>query len=180
MRHRLPTLIVLLAAAGTALLGCASRAAKPPPLYPGVSGIRWTQDFGIHKGHCDRAAISTRTVNYTLLGAEDRDNRGAAMLIGATIDDLVAGKLGYDLDGGDRACLGEVLEIGRAGRRVMWDNLATGVHYEVTPAREHEEIGGLCRRFKLLAVANTGKSKRHATACEKGAGLWQLSNASRL
>lgn len=180
MRHRLPALIALLVVATTALTACASHKPKPARLYTGVSGIRWTSDFGVASGHCDRAAISTRTVNRTVLGNEDRDNRGAAMLIGATIDDLVAGKLGYDLDGGDRACLGHVLEIGRSGRRVVWDNFATGVHYEVTPQSEHDEIGGLCRRFKLVAVANTGKSKRKATACEKGAGLWQLSRSSRL
>ena len=168
--------------AGALLAACASHGSKPKPAphYDGYSGIRWTQDFGVVHGHCDRVSISTRTVNRTVLGTEDRDNRGAAMLIGSTIEDLVAGKLGYDLDAGDRACLGEVMEIGKSGRRVSWDNLTTGVHYEVTPQDPHVEIGGLCRHFKLRAVADTGKSKRTATACDKGAGLWQLSRASKL
>jgi surface antigen len=175
MRNRLPTIALplLLLVAG-AVLATASAAAKRH-YYVGVSGIRWTQDFGVLSGQCNRAAISTRTVNRTLMGNEDRDNRGAAILIGSTIEDLVSGRLGYELDAGDRACLGEVMELGKTGHKVVWDNLGQDVHYEVTPEEAHIEISGACRRFKLVVIADSGRSKRRATACEKGAGLWQLS-----
>ncbi len=163
---------VLLAAATVGAV--AADRARPARAYVGYSGIRWPQDFQVMSGHCDRDAISTRTRNRTAFGTQDRDNRGAAMLIGATIDDLIGGPLGRELDAGDRACLGHVLEIGKSGRRVVWENALTGVHFEVTPGAPRDEIGGACRTFKLVAEANTGRSKRQATACEKGAGLWQL------
>ena len=149
--------------------------AKKHRSYPGYSGIAWPDDFGVMSGHCDREAISTRTRNRTAFGSEDRDNRQAGMLIGATIEDLIRGALGRELDSGDRACLGHVLEIGKSGHTVRWDNAASGVHYEVVPHDAHDEVGGSCRTFRILATAGEGRSKRKATACEKGGGLWQLS-----
>ena len=174
MRSRAQALGAALLAA-LAIAGAAQAAAKKHRTYAGYSGIRWDQDFGVMAGRCDRDAISTHTRNTTAFGSEDRENRGAGMLIGASINDLVAGALGRELDAGDRACLGHVLEIGKSGRRVRWDNAVSGVHYEVVPAEAHDEVGGSCRTFKLRVTASTGKSKRKATACEKGGGLWQLS-----
>jgi surface antigen len=156
-----------------------SSGTKHPDFFVGYSGTRWERDYDVLSGHCDREAIGVVFGHPAgaMLGASfaPRENRAAATLIGATLDSLVASKVGQILDAGDRACLGHALEIGRAGRRVVWDNPATGVHYEMVPDDGRSDFGGFCRDFKLVAAASAGKSKRHGTACEKGPGLWQLS-----
>jgi len=178
MRHCAP-LLVLLATA------CASHGpATQPPIkhvdYVGYSGAHWPQDFDVSSGRCDRAAIGgavlgTGTGVLLTHSNVPRDNRASATLIGAKVGALVGRKVGEAIDDGDRACLGHALEIGRAGRRVAWDNPVTGVHYEIVPDEGHSDIAGLCRNFKLKARSALGKSKRHGTACERSPGLWQLS-----
>jgi surface antigen len=177
------TLIVaaLIVASPGSPAGEASHASSGTPhkdFFVGYSGTRWERDYDVLSGRCDREAIGAfGPAPGALLGASfaPRENRAAATLIGAALDSLVAGKIGQVLDTGDRACLGHALEIGRAGHRVVWDNPATGVHYEIVPDDGHTDLGGFCRNFKLVAAASSGKSKRSATACEKGPGLWQLS-----
>ncbi|HUK00869.1 MAG TPA: RT0821/Lpp0805 family surface protein [Steroidobacteraceae bacterium] len=171
------TRICLIASAALAVCSGAALAADSRP-YLGYSGAHWDKDYQILSGHCDRAAIGAvfDGAGGSVLGAraERRENRAAATVIGASMDQLVGRKVGTELDAGDRACIGHTLEIGKAGKHVAWDNLASGVHYQVTPEDARTDIAGLCRRFKVVAVGATGKSKRHGTACEKSPGLWQL------
>jgi len=152
---------------------------KHAVLYVGNSGANWQRDYGVRKGHCDRVDIGTpaEPPRELPLGIQPQpiENREAATLIGGKIDALLAAPMQRELDTGDRACLAHALEIGKPGKRVVWDNVATGVHYEMVAEPAYDGIGGVCRRFKLRAAASTGKSKRQATACAKSAGLWQLS-----
>ena len=178
MTRRVPFVAVLLAAALTvpALSDGAGRG-KQPEYYLGYSGTHWPQDYNVMAGHCDREAIASFADPRAgvLSTRSPRDNRAAATLIGASIDELIGSNLGREIDDADRACLGHVLEIGRSGHRVVWDNTATGVHFEMVPDDGHSWVAGVCRDFKLAARSSSGKSKRHATACQHGAGLWQLS-----
>jgi len=179
MRHAAALLVILLAAA------CASRPpstahahSKHVGLYVGYSGARWEQDFDVTSGYCDRATIGTLvhygTGGLLAPGTTQRENRASATLIGAGVGDLVGRKVGEQIDEGDRACLGHALELGRAGKHVVWDNTLTGVHFELVPDDGHSDIAGLCRGFKLKARTDLGKSKRHGTACERSPGLWQM------
>jgi hypothetical protein len=162
----------------------AQATASPPPAAPktgdfrGYSGIHWPTDFDVRKGHCDRERITEnprRSDAIASLGQRRELNRSAAMLVGARLPDLLPSSLGAELDEGDRACMGQVLELGASGRWVSWDNGATGIHYEMQPDAGRDGIAGACRAFFLRASGNYHRAKRTAMACESGPGLWKLS-----
>lgn len=146
--------------------------------FRGFSGTRWASDFGVRSGHCDRQRIATspqRGDAIASLGQRRALNRHAAMLIGAGVPDLLPTAFGAELDEGDRACMGQVLELAASGLWVSWDNSATGIHYEMRPDAGRDGIAGACRAFRLKAAGNYQHVKRDAMACETGPGLWQLS-----
>jgi hypothetical protein len=186
----------MLLAAALAFSGClavgllpgATAVAQAPPAsapaapksgdFRGYSGVHWPSDFEVRKGHCDRERITEnpqRSGAMASLGQRRELNRTAAMLVGARIPDLLPSSLGAELDEGDRACMGQVLELGASGRWVRWDNGATGIHYEMRPDAGRDGIAGSCRAFRLKASGNYQHAKRKAMACESGPGLWQLS-----
>ena len=146
--------------------------------FRGYSGIRWPSDFQVRSGHCDRRSIMEsprRREAIASLGERRALNRTAALLIGARVSNLLPSEVGPEVDEGDRACMGQVLELGASGHWVKWDNGATGVHYEMRPDAGRDGIAGACRAFRLKASGNYEKVKRDAMACESGPGLWQLS-----
>jgi hypothetical protein len=147
--------------------------------FRGYSGTHWASDFDVRKGHCDRKRITespSRSDAMASLGQRRAMNRNAAVLIGAKVPDLLPSNLGVELDEGDQACIGEVLELGASGREVSWDNDATGMHYEMWPDSGRDGIAGTCRGFHLKASGNYQHVTRNALACESGPGLWQLSD----
>jgi hypothetical protein len=156
-----------------------ARAPLPPPGdFRGFSGTHWPWDFDVRSGHCDRRRITEsprRGDAIASLGQRRSLNRSAAMLVGAQLPDLLPTKLDAEVDEGDRACMGQVLELGASGRWVRWDNSATGMHYEMRPDAGRDGIAGACRSFHLKAAGNYQHAKRKAMACESGPGLWQLS-----
>jgi hypothetical protein len=78
------------------------------------------------------------------------------------------------MDEGDRACMGQILELGASGSWVRWDSTA-GIHFRMRPDAGRDGITGACRGFKLKASGNYQHATRRAMACETGPGLWQLS-----
>lgn len=169
------------------VIGCCSAAAQdaptgPPPAragdFRGYSGVHWPSDFDVRAGRCDRGRITQspqRSDAIASLGMRRSLNRSTALLIGARVADLLPSAVGAEVDEGDRACMGQVLELGASGRWVRWDNGATGVHYEMRPDAGRDGIAGACRAFRLKASGNEQRVKRNALACETGPGLWQLS-----
>jgi hypothetical protein len=146
--------------------------------FRGYSGVHWPTDFDVRKGQCDRERITDNPRHrdaMASIGQRRELNRTAAMLVGARVPDLLPTKLGAELDESDRACMGQVLELGASGRWVRWDNGATGIHYEMRPDAGRDGIAGACRAFRLKASGNYQHAKRNAMACESGPGLWQLS-----
>jgi hypothetical protein len=177
MRTRCVSLSLLILAAATTIAAAAPLHLAKQTGFVGYSGTRWLSDYNVRKGHCDLKAISDtgpRPSPLLDLGAPRPANRAAAVLIGAKTDELVPSSVGGEPDDADRACIGHVLELGKSGKTVSWDNGSTGMHYEVTPDAGRDGIAGACRGFKLKAALNTVHSKRRAMACEKGPGLWQL------
>jgi hypothetical protein len=154
-------------------------AAAPSGDFRGYSGIHWPSDFQIRSGHCDRERITEsprRSDAVASLGQRRSLNRTAALLVGARIPDLLPSNLGAELDEGDRACIGQVLELGASGHWVKWDNGATGVHYAIRPEPGRNGIAGSCREFRIRASGNYEHAKLTAKACESGPGLWQLTD----
>jgi hypothetical protein len=164
--------------AANALAQDAAAAAPKPGNFRGYSGTHWPSDFDVRSGHCDRARITSsprRSDAIASLGERRSLNRTAAMLVGARVGDLVPSAIGAEVDEGDRACMGQVLELGASDKWVKWDNGATGIHYEMRPDAGRDGIAGACRAFRLKVSGNYQHTKRKAMACESGPGLWQLS-----
>jgi hypothetical protein len=166
------------ATAAAQATAAAAPAAPKSGDFRGFSGVHWPLDFDVRKGHCDRERITEnprRSGAMASLGQRRELSRSAAMLVGARLPDLLPTSLGAEVDEGDRACMGQVLELGASGRWVSWDNGATGIHYEMRPDAGRDGIAGACRAFRLKASGNYHRAKRTAMACESGPGLWQLS-----
>jgi hypothetical protein len=171
---------LLLVSAWAAAQDGSAPAPTPPRSgdFRGFSGVHWPSDFGVRAGQCDRNRITEnprRSDAIASLGQRRALNRSAAMLVGGRIPDLLPAKLGAEVDEGDRACMGHVLELGASSRWVRWDNGATGLHYEMRPDTGRDGIAGSCRAFRLEVSGNAAHAKLKAMACETGPGLWQLS-----
>lgn len=159
--------------------GADADAAAPTGDFRGYSGVHWPTDFDVRSGHCDRHRITQsprRGDAVASLGQRRPLNRTAALLVGPGVAALLPGAVGAEVDEADRACMGEVLELGASGRWVRWDNGTTGVRYEMRPDAGRDGIAGSCRAFRLKVTGNSQHVKQTALACETGAGLWQLSN----
>lgn len=179
--HTTPKPILVSALLLAAMLGgtaAAADAAPPAGNYRGFSGTHWPSDFEVRAGHCDRNRITEvprRSDAIASLGQRRALNRTAAMLIGAKVGDLLPPKFDAEIDEGDRACMGQVLELGASDKWVKWDNGATGIHFEMRPDAGRDGIAGACRAFRLKVSGNYQRTKRKAMACLSAPGLWQLS-----
>ncbi len=157
----------------------APTAAPPAGNFAASQERAGASDFDVRSGHCDRKRITEnprRSDAVASLGQRRLVSRNSAVLIGAKLSDLLPSALGADLDEGDQACMGQVLELGASGHWVRWDNGATGLHFEMRPDAGRDGIAGACRGFRLKASGNEQHAKRKAMACETGPGLWQLSS----
>jgi surface antigen len=146
--------------------------------YVGYTGEHWERDYDVLSGRCNRQAIGA-VVGGVVGGSianrvADPENRAVATLIGAAIGALVGGKVGHELDEADRGCFGHALEIGEAGRRVVWINEATHVRYELSPGEGRDRNGASCRTFTITAVDGRDKSSRSGLACRTQPGAWQI------
>lgn len=184
-----PTLLALTALLAAAWMG--SALADPPahapahgwrkqhdPYYVGYTGTKWERDYDVLSGRCDREAVGAVLGGVVggVIGSRvgDREHRTVATILGAAVGALIGAKIGRELDAGDRACVGHALEIGKAGRRVMWENAASGIRYELTPGAGRKSGAATCRDFTLVAVAGAEKSSRRGTACQSEPGVWRI------
>lgn len=151
--------------------------AKHDARYVGRSGTEWESDYDIASGRCNREAIATvvgGAVGGVIAARVADENREVATLIGAAAGALIGNRIGRKLDEADRSCIGHALEIGEAGRPVVWTNDATGVRYELSPGADRERNGAACREFTLAAVADRQRSSRRGLACRSDSGIWRI------
>ncbi len=153
---------------------------KNDPHYVGYTGTRWERDYDIHLGRCNREAVGAVLGGVVggVIGSRvsEGDNRTVGTVIGAALGALVGAKIGREMDEGDRACIGHALEIGSAGRRIVWENAATGVRYELIPGEGSKSGSGACRDFTLMAVQGSQKASRRASACQSSPGVWRIND----
>lgn len=145
--------------------------------YVGHSGREWQHDFDIVSGRCNREAIGTvigGVVGGVIGSRAGTENRTVATIVGAAAGALLGNRIGRELDEADRSCFGHALEIGVAGRPVLWTNAATGVRYELSPGADRRRNGITCREFDIVAVAGREKSSKAGLACEAQPGVWQV------
>ncbi|MCP5327107.1 MAG: hypothetical protein H7A18_02675 [Sinobacteraceae bacterium] len=158
----------------------------------GYGGMRWSTDYGIGAGRCDRESIVLDNSNAprTLVQRheENLQNRSVG-IIGASSGSgvLLGTRLGGRLDQRDRHCLGHVLELGAVGREVSWTNPTTRQSHivvvsEYTPTRSTPTGAGhaakdRCRVLLLTTVAAgvavRGPAQR-LVACQANPGVWSI------
>ncbi len=192
--------MALLGAIGLGVCSVATgvAAASPPSAAPsassdtgyvGYAGRRWSTDYGVGRGGCERDRVlvhasgagndlvtrhqehlRNRTVG--IIGAES-----AALLLSTRLPRTVG-----RLDARDRACLSQVLEFGSPGRDVSWDSREAGVRYVATlrdeplPAAQSRCRVLLLVRLPVTAPAATPLTSRRDVerfvACDTGGGAW--------
>lgn len=160
--------------------------------YAGYGGTRWSTDYGIASGRCDRDAIGVdaNSPGQTLVQRHEENLKNRSVgIIGATAGTglLLSTRLGGRLDERDRRCLGHVLELGRVGQSVVWTNGATRQTYavavtEYTPSSAVPSGAGpgtqdRCRVLLLTTLA-AGAGGRGNTetliACQANPGVWSI------
>jgi len=151
---------------------------KHDPEYVGYTGTRWERDYDIGSGRCNRDAIGAVLggVAGAAVGSQigDGNGRTVAIIVGAAVGALIGSRIGRSLDDGDRACIGHALEVGAAGRNVVWQNAATGVNYTVVPGSGSKNGASTCRNFTLVALGGGKKSTQQGVACQSKPGVWQI------
>lgn len=162
--------------------------------YTGYGGTRWSTDYGIGAGRCDRDQIVVEATGsgQTLVQRHEENLKNRSVgIIGATGGTgllLSTRTIGRGrLDERDRRCLGHVLELGSPGQKVGWTNGGTRQSYAVV-VTEYSPSGAVpsgarpgsrdrCRVL-LLTTVGAGTSARSSTdkliACEANPGVWSI------
>ena len=135
-------------------------------------GDEWERDYGVvSTGRCDTRAVlgAVGAVTGGLLANQNASgpDRGVATILGALAGGLIGGAVGDAIDDGDRACIGQSLELVPFGRPVVWVNPRTNISWRVVPIRD---VSPRCREFDLY------RSRRHerVVACRRGRGDWEF------
>jgi surface antigen len=168
--------LICLLGAGTALADPPSQApahgwrAKHDPYYTGYSGKQYKADYGILSGSCNRDAIGAVLggASGAVIGGQvaGKDDQAVGMVIGAVLGAVLGHAIGEELDKNDRACMGQALELGKAGVPVVWGHDAHRFHF--TPGGN---AAGGCRYATL--VMDNHKPKQ-VTACPNRQGEWKF------
>jgi surface antigen len=151
---------------------------KHDPEYVGYTGTKWSRDYDVASGRCNReeiGAVLGAAVGGVIGSRTSDDHRTVATILGAAVGGLIGAKIGRELDEADRGCFGHVLEIGQAGRAVAWTNSRTGVSYVLVPGAGKKVEGKPCRNFVLTATRDGQKDRKTGTACQTGVGEWRNS-----
>lgn len=151
---------------------------KHDAYYVGYSGTTWERDYEVTSGRCNREEIGAVIggVAGAIVGSRvsSPENRTVGTIVGAAVGALLGSRIGREIDEGDRACFGHVLEIAPPGDRVTWDNRATGVSYVLVPGQGRKQGASMCRDFTLIASAGSREAKRSGSACQTSRGVWNI------
>jgi surface antigen len=151
---------------------------KNDPEYVGYTGTKWSRDYDVASGRCNReeiGAVLGGAIGGVIANRNSDEHRVVATILGAAAGALIGAKIGRELDDGDRGCVGHVLELGEPGRRVIWANSRTGVSYALVPGEGKKLQGKPCRNYTLTATRNGQKEEKRGTACQVGIGEWTFS-----
>lgn len=150
--------------------------AKHDPYYLGFTGKRWSKDYGILSGRCDRVAVGA-ILGGAVGGAVGSqvgtgDTRRIAILIGTAAGAILGAEISRNMGSADEACLAHGLELGRSGQPIFWDTGAGGGRYTLTPG---DVLTGspTCRRF-TLTFSGAPHETRRGIACRDASGGWSL------
>ena len=144
--------------------------------YHGYGGDDWDDDYGVvRSGRCNTDAVLgvTGAVTGAIIGNRTAraENRGIATVIGAIAGGIIGGAVGDAIDDGDRACMGQSLELGRIGRPVAWVNPRSRIAWQVEPLRD---VSRTCREFAVYRNYRGHHSREHVIACRRDRGYWEF------
>lgn len=152
----------VLLAAWLALCVSSPGALAQEKAYPGYTGQKWSQDFGIARGTCNSAALGA-----TLAGNGERP---VAM--------MRASHAAASLDAADRGCWGHALELSVEKKTVVWTNSEKLVRYRFTPTRNLQQAERPCREFTFQMSVLGREHLLKGVACRRGEGRaeaeWEL------
>lgn len=161
---------------------------KHDPDYQGYSGKKLDRDYGVLQGRCDAKSLS-ETLGKSVggsVGGKVGDKVGGggevrdiAIIAGEILGQAISNKVLKDInvkdvDGTDRACLAQALELGRDGQKVAWTNPVSNARYLLTPQRVYQRDGRQCRDFKLAVDAGGRGETTTRTACITSVGSWEM------
>jgi surface antigen len=141
--------------------------------YRGYGGDDWNDDYGIvRSGRCNTDAVLgvVGAVTGGIIGhnvGAPRD-RGIATVLGAITGAVIGTAIGSSIDDGDRACMGQALELAPIGRPVIWMNPRSHVSWRMIPVRD---VSPTCREFDLYREGRHAGHER-VVACRHGRGDW--------
>ena len=149
---------------------------KNDPSYPGYTGRKWTQDYGIvSTGRCNTDAVlmAVGGVVGGVIGSQvsNSSDRTVAIIVGSAIGAVAGYQFGKHIDRTDQACIGHTLELAPNNKPVRWTNAQTGVSYNLVPTGTDSRN---CRTFRLEASAGGKKDAAQRIACPGGDGRWEL------
>lgn len=144
--------------------------------YHGYGGDDWDDDYGVvRSGRCDSDAVLgvTGAVTGAIIGnrTAQPENRGIATVIGAIAGGIIGSAVGDAIDDGDRACMGQSLELGRIGRPVVWVNPRSRIAWRIVPLRD---VSRTCREFEVLRNYRGRHTREHVVACRRDRGYWEF------
>ncbi len=142
--------------------------------YRGYGGDQWPSDYGVVlRGRCD--TNSALTVFGAIAGGvignstASPANRGVATVFGAIAGGIIGNAVGNAIDDGDRACIGQSLELAQLGRPVSWHNPHSQMGWRLTPLRD---LSRSCREFDLVREYGGHYGHERVVACRRERGDW--------
>ncbi len=168
-----------LVANASSLADLGEAANVPNPIYLGYAGKKWSRDYGVLNGYCDRQAVSAAIDDEKSSVAQvsrrsQKDGQEVATVVGSILGGSAAALAGRDMGARDRACLGQALELAGAEQSVAWSDNDRGIAYRMIPLGGFPDQGKSCREFVTRIVNKEhGETVRHK-ACSSGNGVWQV------
>ena len=98
-------------------------------------------------------------------------NRGIATVFGAIAGGVLGNVIGSAIDDGDRACIGQSLELVPVGRPVVWRNPHSRIDWRMVPVRD---VSHDCREFDLQRGYDGRYGHERVVACRRGHGDWEF------
>jgi surface antigen len=155
---------------------------KNDPHYVGYTGRKWSDDYGILAGRCNREAVGA-VLGGAVGGAVGdavgsqvarRSDRPIAILVGAVAGAVLGAHLGREMDRADHACVAHALELAGPNRRVEWRSADGRTSYLLTPLAGFKQDDRACREFNLQATRDRRRENGQGKACQMADGTWQI------